>query len=248
MLPDKWRLYPQASGYREWSTHWNCVAGHIREWDAHPFNMERGIYNKDTPKCYTADFGSAIGMTPYATPEEAAKQVEARALATAQDIIKALAVAEPVVVDAITVRIDERLIGRIGVREWGLPSLCVPGKMWRSEKNGTISCMLARGTERVAIETLPLLVVKAGDEQWMPDEWRAALWEYAQSWPACGCKYGPFFAITEAERCDFIRDRAKELVASDNIGCRLIAHGIGQLAAVDYEIIEPEPPLCQPTS
>lgn len=141
-----------------------------------------------------------------------------------------------------TVRIDARLLGRIGVREWGMPSMCIPGKMWRSEEGGTISCMLAHPTDPslVRTETLPLEVVDPGKEQRMPDAWRAALWEYVQAWPSSGCGYGPFLALTEEQRCSFIRDRAKKLVASDNIGCRLIAHDIGQFASIDYEIIEPQ--------
>jgi len=137
-----------------------------------------------------------------------------------------------------SVRIDERLLGRIGVREWGLPSLCVPGKMWRSELRGTISCMTTKGTdgERVNIETRRLEVVRAGEKQWMPEEWRAALWEYVQAWPESGCGYGPLLAITERERCDFLRKMAAELATADDIGCRLIAHGIGEFAAVEYEL------------
>ena len=137
------------------------------------------------------------------------------------------------------VRIDARLIGRIGIREWGLPSMCIPGKIWRSEEHKTISCMIAKGTDHVNIETLPLEIVEPGTEQWMPDTWRAALWEYVQAWPSSGCGYGPFLALTEEQRCDFIRERAKRLVASDNIGCRHIAHDIGQFASLEYEIIEP---------
>lgn len=132
------------------------------------------------------------------------------------------------------VRIDERLIGRIGVREWGLPSMCIPGKIWRSEKNGTVTCMTAKGTDRVNIETLPLVVVGAGESQWMPDGWRVALWEYVQAWPHSGCGYGPFLAITEEQRCDLIRKMAAELVKSDNIGCCSIANCIGELAAYGY--------------
>lgn len=139
------------------------------------------------------------------------------------------------------VRIDARLIHRIGVREWGLPSMCVPGKIWQSEVNGTISCMTAKGADRVNIETLPLQIVEPGESQYMPDTWRAALWEYVQEWPASGCCYGPFLALTEEQRCDFIRTMAKELVASGNIGCRSIAHQIGEFAAIEYELAEPVP-------
>jgi len=133
------------------------------------------------------------------------------------------------------VRIDSRLVHRIGVREWGLPTLRIPGQIWQSEDRGTISCMLPGEGDRLRIDTRTLRVVEPGEDQWMPDEWRAALWEYVQAWPASGTGYGPFLAITEAERCAFIRERAREIVDGDDIGCLLVAHGIGEFASVDYE-------------
>lgn len=33
------------------------------------------------------------------------------------------------------VSIDERLVKRIGVREWGLPTMAMPGQVWRSERS-----------------------------------------------------------------------------------------------------------------
>jgi len=145
-----------------------------------------------------------------------------------------------VIAQPITVKIENRLIHRIGIREWGMPSLCVPGKIWRSEKNGTISCMVPhQDPSKVAIETHPLVITTDGFASWIPDHWRAALWEYCQAWPSSGMEYGPFLALTEEQRCDFLRARAKQLVASDNIGCRHIAHDIGMFAALDYQIIEP---------
>lgn len=138
------------------------------------------------------------------------------------------------------VRIDERLIHRIGVREWGLPSICMPGKIWRSEDHGTITCMVAHeDPSKVKIETLPLLTIPAGESMSeMPDHWRAALWEYVQAWPHSGMCYGPFLALSEAQRCDFIRKMAEKLVKSDNIGCRSIANDIGEFAAYGYELSE----------
>ena len=139
----------------------------------------------------------------------------------------------------IPVRIDERLLHRIGVREWGMPSICMPGKMWRSEKHGTISCMTPHeDASKVKIETLPLVVIPAGEMSQMPDSWRAALWEYVQAWPDSGHGYGPFLSITEEQRCDFIRNWAKKLAASDNIGCCSIANAIGEFAAYGYELSE----------
>lgn len=138
------------------------------------------------------------------------------------------------------VRIEDRILHRIGVREWGLPSLCTPGQIWRSEDKGTVSCMVpSEDPTKVKIETRPLVVLTDGfTASWMPDHWRAALWEYVQSWPSSGCHLGPFLALTEQQRCDFIRKLAEKLVKSDNIGCRHIAHNIGQFAALDYQIVE----------
>ena len=89
----------------------------------------------------------------------------------------------------------------------------------------------------VSIETLPLVVLPAGEMSQMPDSWRAALWEYVQAWPDSGAGYGPFLAITEEQRCDFIRKWAKTLAESDNIGCRSIANSIGEFAAYGYELV-----------
>lgn len=138
-----------------------------------------------------------------------------------------------------TVRIDERLLHRIGVREWGMPSICMPGKMWRSEKHGTISCMTPHeDANKVKIETLPLEVIPAGESMSeMPDHWRAALWEYVQAWPDSGHGYGPLLSITEEQRCDFIRNWAKKLSDSTSGVCS-IANAIGEFAAYGYELSE----------
>lgn len=64
------------------------------------------------------------------------------------------------------VQIEERLIHRIGVREWGLPTARIPGQIWRSERDSTITCMLEHSGEgesvRIRIETLPLEVIPMG--------------------------------------------------------------------------------------
>lgn len=136
------------------------------------------------------------------------------------------------------VRVDRRLVHRIGVREWGYPTLRIPGQIWRSPERGTVTCLVDAGEDRISIQTRALEIVEPGHDQWMPDAWRAALWDYCQTWPSSGMEYGPFLDITEAERCDFIRARARLLVESDDIGCRSIAHDIGQFASFDYETPE----------
>jgi hypothetical protein len=136
------------------------------------------------------------------------------------------------------VKIDSRLIGRIGIREWGYPSLCIPGQIWRSEKDSTITCMIPHVSEPelVSVQTFPLEITEPDDLSEMPDEWRDALWSYVQAYPSSGCGFGPFLRISHAERCDFIRKMAKNLVESDEIGCRHIAHDIGQFAALEFPL------------
>jgi CO dehydrogenase/acetyl-CoA synthase delta subunit len=114
----------------------------------------------------------------------------------------------------------------------------MPGKIWRSEHNGTISCMVSSGKNTVRTETRRLQVVPAGEKQWMPMEWRNALWEYVRAFPHSGCGLGPFLAITRKERCDFIRKMAAQLAESDNTGCLPIANSVGEFAAWGYELAE----------
>ena len=135
------------------------------------------------------------------------------------------------------VRIEERLIGQIGVREWGLPSLRMPGQIWRSEESSRVFCMLAKEDEpkMLRIDSLPLEIVGIGEPNWIPEAWSAALREYAQAWPSSGCGYGPFLRLTEDERNSFLRKLGQNLLDSDRIGCQSIADGIGKFAAFGYE-------------
>lgn len=135
-------------------------------------------------------------------------------------------------------RIERRLVSRIGVREWGLPTLAMPGKVWRSRENDTMTCMVPHSDPaEFAIETLPLEVIEPGELSEIPDHWRDAMWEYVQAYPASGHGLAPFLRITEEQRCDFIRTQAEFLVRSDNIGCRSIAHMIGDLASIEFELV-----------
>ncbi len=139
--------------------------------------------------------------------------------------------------DELPVKIESRLIDRIGVREWGLPSVVMPGQIWRSETNGTISCMTPKNDNKVKIETRKLEIIPIGVMSWMPDHWRDSLWEYVQQWPGSGCKYGPFLAINKTERNRFLRILGEKLVKSDEIGCRHIANNIGEFAAFGFELV-----------
>lgn len=134
------------------------------------------------------------------------------------------------------VQIESRLIDRIGVREWGLPTLSIPGQIWRSEERGTISCMLPHPTDEtlVRIDTRELEVIEVGEFSWMPDEWRSALWSYVQNWWTSGCHLGPFLAISDDERGAFLQMLAQKLADSDSITRRHIAHSMGQFAALDF--------------
>lgn len=134
------------------------------------------------------------------------------------------------------VSIDERLVSRIGVREWGLPTMAMPGQVWRSEKHQTMSCMVAcEDPAIVQVETRPLVVLAVGELSWIPDHWRAAMWEYVQAWPHSGCGLGPLLAISREERHALLRRLANDLLATDEIGSVGIANSLGLLAAVDFE-------------
>lgn len=136
------------------------------------------------------------------------------------------------------VKIEKRLIDRIGVREWGLPTLGMPGQIWRSEKHQTISCMVpSSDPTKVSIETLPLEVIGIGELSIMPDHWRDALLVYVKAYPHSGSGLAPFLRITEAERNALIRELAKGL--GDEIGCRHIAKCMGELASVEFETVDP---------
>jgi len=139
-------------------------------------------------------------------------------------------------VDKEPVFICDRLIHRISKRDWGLPTLRVPGKIWRNSESTLITCMLSDATdaEKVRIETRPLQSVYDDMKQSMPDEWRAAIWEYVQAWPASGCKLGPLLKITDKERNDFLRKLIATCVGADDIGLRLAAHNVGLFASVDF--------------
>jgi hypothetical protein len=75
---------------------------------------------------------------------------------------------------------------RLGVREWGfLPTGTYIGRTWRSEKHGTVSCILpvaAKPTTRL-IETRRVLIADRPEQQWLPASWRKAIAAYKQQWP-----------------------------------------------------------------
>jgi hypothetical protein len=90
---------------------------------------------------------------------------------------------------------------------------------------------------RIRMETLPLEVIPMGDLSIMPDEWRDALWFYVSTFPHSGAGLGPFLRIADGDRIALIRSLAEGL--KDDIGCMSIANCIGQLAAVEFELVEP---------
>lgn len=137
--------------------------------------------------------------------------------------------------DPRPVLIDKSLLHRIGVREWGLPSLRMPGQIWRSEEKNIIACMVPHDEKSVSIEVLPLVVVSRGEKQWMPNHWRESLWQYVQAWPCSGCGLGPFLAITEEQRADFIRRHVALMIGNSDLACLSLAHDVGQFAAWEYE-------------
>lgn len=79
---------------------------------------------------------------------------------------------------------------KLNVREWGIPSFCGPGRMWRSEAHHTVTCLLPlRGDPaHLRAETRRLLIVDRAAEQWIPATWRQAVAVYAKEWPASSPK------------------------------------------------------------
>lgn len=138
------------------------------------------------------------------------------------------------------VKIEQRLLNRIGKREWGLPTLRVPGQIWWSEATNMIYCMTEASETRVSVESLSLQIVGVGEPTEMPSRWREALWSYCQAWPTSGCKYGPFLAIDDATRNRFLRQLGEKLVRSDEVGCQSIAHMIGEFSSYEYEKCQTE--------
>ena len=149
------------------------------------------------------------------------------------------------VTESDPVRIEERLIHRISVREWGLPTCQMDGKIWRSKDRSTISCMVTVAGE-FCLETRQLVIVEAGKEQWIPPHWQDALWIYCQRWPSSGCSLGPFLRISHQDRCNFVRLLATKLAGSDDIGCLAQAQCVGELAAAEFERIGDEAPVLDP--
>lgn len=77
-----------------------------------------------------------------------------------------------------------RTISSIGIREWGLPTLLMPGKVWRSELRGTITITAPAPHGHVRLITRPLRAVKCLVGEWMPSPWYRWMARYLRKWPA----------------------------------------------------------------
>lgn len=64
---------------------------------------------------------------------------------------------------------------KLNVREWGQPSGPYVGRMWRSERQRSVTCCLPCSGGRLRIDTRAVLVVDHVEDQWVPAAWRAAL-------------------------------------------------------------------------
>ena len=75
-----------------------------------------------------------------------------------------------------TVKLTSRNLHRLNVREWGLPTGCYIGRMWRSEQARTATCLLPIPGDpaHLRTETRAVLIVDHHEEQWMPATWKAA--------------------------------------------------------------------------
>lgn len=73
-------------------------------------------------------------------------------------------------------------LAHINVREWGMPSLFV-GKVWRSERHRTVTCLLPKGPTNLLIQTRPVFIVDRVVDQWIPATWARAMAAYRTQWP-----------------------------------------------------------------
>ncbi len=111
------------------------------------------------------------------------------------------------------VRLRRVLIGRIGVREWGRPSVICPGKMYRSESHSTITCLLPRANDMVRFETRDLVEVEEPEDEWMPARWRDAMRYYCFEWPTSATYLSGMVRLTEDERLAIMRDCARRVLS-----------------------------------
>ena len=83
------------------------------------------------------------------------------------------------------IRLTTRNLHQLGVREWGLPTGCYIGKMWRSERHRVAVCLLPipKDTSRLSGESRRIYIVEHADEQWIPVTWRRAIATYKRQWP-----------------------------------------------------------------
>ena len=81
------------------------------------------------------------------------------------------------------IRLTSYNIAKIGIREWGLPTGRYVGKLWRSERNRTITCLLPHDADTLRAESRHVLIVDRPDEQWIPATWRRAMSAYKRQWP-----------------------------------------------------------------
>ncbi len=83
------------------------------------------------------------------------------------------------------VRLTSYNLRKISVREWGIPTFCGAGKMWRSERHRTITCLLPLPDDpkSLRVEVRHLLIVDHAGDQWIPATWLKAAAVYAKAWP-----------------------------------------------------------------
>lgn len=130
-----------------------------------------------------------------------------------------------------SIRLREELLHRIGVREWGQPTLVMPGKISRSRERRTVTCSLPSGHKRVRWDTRSVEIVGRAEEEWMPVTWRDAIWTYCKAWPHSAWKLVPFLRAPEKERHALLRRLLENAAAADHIGIMSSGRVAGAFAA-----------------
>ena len=136
------------------------------------------------------------------------------------------------------VRLGQRLLDRIGVREWGYPSLVTPGQIWRSREAQTVTCIVASGKEAVEIDCRPLTIVEPGDSQWIPKLWRSSIWRYVKAYPASGAGLTALVWPADDERAKLLRS-LKPPEEDWPSAWLLYANMMGNIAALGATIDDP---------
>lgn len=79
-----------------------------------------------------------------------------------------------------------RSLESLGIRQWGLPNGCYPGRAWRTHygpddaRTWSVTCMVPCGDDRLLVQTLDVELVDRLDQEEVPESWRLALADFVR--------------------------------------------------------------------